>query len=303
MLAVLLAIGFGFATPIQTVVNTRLRGAIGGSPLAASMVSFAVGTIALTLVVFALSGSPVPSFSAAGDEPWWVWTGGLLGMLYLTGNLIIFPRLGGVQTVVLPIVGQILMGLIIDSLGLFGIDQLPLTWTRVLGAVIVLIGVLTVVGVLSRRQDVAFGGGAWGWRLLAVFMGMASAAQSAVNGRLGTVIGSAVEAAQVSFFIGFVALVVLVLVTRQKVSFRQARGPWWIWTGGALGALFVFGNAFLTPIIGAGATVVAVLTGQMAMSVVIDHLGIGGVQKRPVRSHQIIGILTIVCGAILLRLF
>ena len=52
------------------------------------------------------------------DYHWWV--GGLLGVCFLTGNLLLLPRLGAALTVVMTVAGQIIMGVMIDTLGLLG---------------------------------------------------------------------------------------------------------------------------------------------------------------------------------------
>ena len=59
-------------------------------------------------------------------------------------SLLSDPKLGGVQTVVLPVLGQILMGLTIDNFGLFYSQQTSLTAFRIAGAVLVLLGVVLV---------------------------------------------------------------------------------------------------------------------------------------------------------------
>ena len=72
------------------------------------MISFAVGTITLLIVATAVTGGDY-GITQAFDEPLWIWFGGLLGVVALTGNILLFPHLGAVQTVVLPIAGQVIM--------------------------------------------------------------------------------------------------------------------------------------------------------------------------------------------------
>ena len=59
---------------------------------------------------------------------WFV--GGLLGVCFLTGNLLLLPRLGAALTVVITVAGQIMMGVVIDTLGLFGASQQPFTFSK-----------------------------------------------------------------------------------------------------------------------------------------------------------------------------
>ena len=61
----------------------------------------------------------------------WV-LGGLLGVIYLTGNLLLLPRLGAALTVVITVTGQIIMGVIIDTFGLLGAINNLLQYLKVL---------------------------------------------------------------------------------------------------------------------------------------------------------------------------
>jgi transporter family-2 protein len=76
-----------------------------------------------------------------------------------------------------------------------------------------------------------------------------------------------------------------------------------MWIGGVIGALFVFGNAYLVPIIGTGLAVVIILVGQMTGSLLVDQFGLLESNKNPVTPIQIVGILIMIAGVALIRLF
>lgn len=84
--------------------------------------------------------------------PWWAWCGGILGTIGLTANVLIFPKLGGVQTAVMPILGQVLMGIVIDSFGLLHSVEIPFSGSRIFGVLLVLTGVLIAIVLPQRRQ-------------------------------------------------------------------------------------------------------------------------------------------------------
>lgn len=299
MLWILLGILAGLVLPIQTLVNTRLR-ASTGTPFSSSMISFAVGTITLLIVATAVIGGDY-GIAQAFDEPLWIWFGGLLGVVALTGNILLFPHLGAVQTVVLPIAGQVIMGLIVDHFGLFESPQSSLTVVRAIGAIIVLIGVIAVVATPSDATSSEDSATAlWLWRLAGFIFGCFTASQSAINGHLGQVTGSPVSAALVSFAVGVTALVIVNIVLRWRPRIERPEGkpnPWWMWIGGVLGALFIFGNAALVPQIGTGLTVVAGLLGSMLGSLIIDR-----VSGAPIKSRQVLGIALLLTGVVLIRL-
>lgn len=309
MLAVLFGVLAGACLPVQTSVNTRLRLSVG-SPLLASLLSFTVGTVALAAATLVATGRAYPELGLAAGSPWWTFIGGMLGVFVLTGNILLFPRIGGVQTVVLPIAGQVLMGLAIDAFGIFGSAVVPLSVSRIAGGLAVLLGVLLVVNVFqSRAQSPADRKGEpalWLWRLMGGAMGLAAATQTAVNGRLGGELGSAVAAALFSFATGAATLLLLVLLTRTPFRFRvpdgQARNPAWMWIGGVLGSIIVFAGAFLAPVIGTGATVVVLLLGMMTGSVLIDTFGLLGSPRRRPQWTQVVGLVVILVGVVLIRI-
>ncbi len=301
---VFLAIFAGFLLPVQTSVNSRLRGTVG-APLAASTISFAVGTASLLALTLAVDGARWPSL---GGLPWWMFLGGAFGVVVLTANIVLLPRLGALSTAILPIVGQVVMGLLIDAFGWFRSPVVELSFIRVIGAALVLGGTLAAAGVLDQVREGAWSGkdsGAslWFWRLFAVACGMLASSQTAVNGQLGVNVGSPVLAAFISFSVGLSTLIALLLITRTPIRWnRQVGGTWWMWTGGVLGATLVYLNAALAPILGTGLTVMGVLLGMMIASLMIDSLGLMGTLRRRVSGRQVAGVLVMLIGVALIRL-
>lgn len=190
-MSILLGILVGLALPVQTSVNNKLRDKVG-TPYNSSLVSFIISTVFLAcLLLVTGQGFHLPMDQLAG-EPFWVWLGGLCGVVFLTANVILLTKLGSAETVILPVLGQLLMGLLVDSLGLFRAQQIPLTPLRAGGAVLVLAGVMVVAwsGQAAAAQGQRPAGRLWLWRIVGVAAGMFSATQTAINGHLGQVVGS-----------------------------------------------------------------------------------------------------------------
>ena len=95
MFALSFGIFVGLIVPFQTAINTKLRQFVG-SPFKASLIQFLVGTFCLAAVTLLTAKSLFVSISFIKDEPAWIWLGGIFGVFYLTGNILLFPRLGGV---------------------------------------------------------------------------------------------------------------------------------------------------------------------------------------------------------------
>lgn len=113
-----------------------------------------------------LTGQPLPDFALLADSPLWLFFGGPLGVAFIVGNILLFPQIGSVHTVIMPIVGQMLMGLLVDHFGLFGYEVLPISPLRLFGALIVLVATAVVLDIGRGRlwEGNAQGVAAWAWR-------------------------------------------------------------------------------------------------------------------------------------------
>ncbi|BDI28988.1 hypothetical protein CCAX7_10390 [Capsulimonas corticalis] len=130
----------GAAIPFQSVVNSRLKNAVD-SPLMSALVSFAVG--AVTLLILVLCGvTGRPRLAGLAEAPWWAYLGGLCGALIVSAAVIALPRIGAGSVVVISIFGQLVCAMILDHFGLLGIPRFPLTATRLLGVILVFVGVI-----------------------------------------------------------------------------------------------------------------------------------------------------------------
>lgn len=312
MLPITIGITIGIIVSFQTAVNSRLRRFIG-SPYQASFVSFAIGTLFLAVITLLDHQSLLVSGTLLATQPWWIWIGGLLGVIFLTTNILLFPHIGAVQTAIMPILGQVIMGSVIDNFGWFNATKQPLTLIKAIGLLLALAGIMITVALpetLQRRHQVQRSTTASNsllWRLLGVLAGALGATQTTINGRLGLVLHSAVHAAFISFLIGTLGLLIIVLIANHGLKeVRRAAGPgkpWWLWIGGVLGAIFVLGNAYLAPIIGTGQTVVFALLGQIAGGLLVDQFGLLGANRKPVVPVQLLGLATLIAGVVMIRLF
>jgi bacterial/archaeal transporter family-2 protein len=139
---------------------------------------------------------------------------------------------------------------------------------------------------------------------LAVLLGAGAGAlvgmQAPINSRLGKTVGG-VQAATFSFLVGTAALVAISFVLRGGLASLGRIGsvPWWALVGGLLGAVYVFVALEAVRTLGASGLTAVVITGQLAMSLVIDRLGLLGVAKTPVTLHRVLGIVLLVAGVAL----
>jgi transporter family-2 protein len=134
----------GALVPLQAGANAALGRALG-HPLWATMISLAVSAICIVPVMLALRVSG-PSFASLADQPKWIWIGGVVGVIYITAALMLAPKLGAASFMTAVIAGQVLASLAIDYYGLVGFEAKSLSPSRLIGAAVVVAGVLVMQG-------------------------------------------------------------------------------------------------------------------------------------------------------------
>jgi bacterial/archaeal transporter family-2 protein len=129
-LAVVLTLVAGVAGAVQLAVMGRFGDRIGTLPALAfaNCVAAVLGIAILFTARRSLSG-----FGDALRQPQWMWLGGLAGTFIVFTITFVAPRIGAVATTAVFIAAQFAMAIVIDRLGLFGLDRIPLAWTRVAG--------------------------------------------------------------------------------------------------------------------------------------------------------------------------
>lgn len=300
---VLLAFVSGLFLSNQSPINTRLGYRLG-SPFLSASVSFTIGTIFLGLITWIQIGTLLPSTAFVTEHPLWIWFGGVLGAIFLTSNILLFPRIGAVKTVVLPLVGQILTGLAIDTFGWFGASATNFSLIQAIGVLIMFAGLfLTVLTKNNNQNTDAANLTTKLWMIWAVLIGMFSAMQQAINGRLGTLLNSPVQAAFISFGIGMILIIIVtaIFVKQSPTMSAVKQTEPWAYAGGILGALFVLTTVISVPQIGTGLTIMVALLGQLIGSIFVQQFGWWYSNKAGVQRKQIIGILVMLVGIAIIK--
>jgi transporter family-2 protein len=141
-LALFLGVGAGALVGMQAPVNARLGRAVGG--VQAASISFLVGTVALLAAATVAHGG-FANYAKASGAPWWAFIGGLLGAVYVTVAILTVRTLGASSLTAVVITGQLAISVAIDRFGLFGIERQSIGAPRILGLVLLVIGVALVV--------------------------------------------------------------------------------------------------------------------------------------------------------------
>ena len=132
----------GVSLTTQAGLNAQLREGLS-SPIQAAFISFLLGTLILGVLCL-YQGQPWFSKSSFASVPWWAWLGGALGAFNIAMSIFLAPKLGAVALVVSIVCGQIMASLFLDQNGWLGFPKIELTLNRMLGATLIILGVLLV---------------------------------------------------------------------------------------------------------------------------------------------------------------
>lgn len=138
--------------------------------------------------------------------------------------------------------------------------------------------------------------------LLTALVGGLIALQAPINSGLGRTIGS-FQAAFLSFAIGTTLLLGIVTVARGGLGQIGQLGnvpAWYYLTGGLLGAAYVTTVLVTVRSLGAGGVTAATVAGQLTASMVVDQLGLLGVEKSPITALKLLGVLLLAAGTFLI---
>lgn len=294
----------GVMTPVQTAANSRLRLSVG-TPLVASLVSFAVGSIFLSFATLMEKGTLCIPADVITSLPWWAWFGGVCGLYGLTVNILIFPKLGSVQTALMPMLGQITTGIFIDTFGWLKVPVHGLGITRVAALCLILGGIFMVIHKNESERDKRQG--LLPWQIIGFSGGAIFAMQPPMNSLLSEGLGSSIQAALITFYSAtFLLFGIVVVQSGERCHIPKIfslNRPWWSWLGGIIGGTFVTGFAFFVAKVGVGVLLVTSVCGMLTMSLAIDRFGILGAAKKQIGIIQYVGLLLVVVGIILLRLY
>jgi len=133
----------GLCMPIQAAANAELSKYLP-HPIWGAFISL-LCSASLLIPLILLLKPEMPNWSAFNQVPWWALTGGFIGAIYVSSAILVAPQIGFVTFMVLIIFGQLAGSSLIDHHGLLNAAQKELTFTRVTGICIVLMGVFICV--------------------------------------------------------------------------------------------------------------------------------------------------------------
>tara|TARA_R110002050_G_scaffold67407_2_gene145887 strand:+ start:18468 stop:18917 length:450 start_codon:yes stop_codon:yes gene_type:complete len=142
IIPILMAIVAGAVLPFQAVLNIQLGKSVQ-QPVFAAFASFVLGSIGLFIYLVIIKFDFSTMMQAKEASPV-VWLAGILGAFYVAAVIVLAPKLGTALTFGLVVAGQMTISLILDHHGLLGLPIKHINWQRVMGIILLLLGVVII---------------------------------------------------------------------------------------------------------------------------------------------------------------
>jgi transporter family-2 protein len=139
-LVILVGLIGGIAVGIQSPISGAMGQKIGAT--ASSVIVHLSGFILSLVFLVFRGGERIREWHTL---PWYMIGAGFLGLILIQSISVTLPRLGATTMVALIIIGQLLMGVLLDTFGWLGVTARPVEATRIIGVVVLLIGGYLVI--------------------------------------------------------------------------------------------------------------------------------------------------------------
>ena len=135
----------GLLNAVQAGANAGLGKAFDNK-IMAGVAIVVCNLVAMTLVGLVAGQLAWPGTQRIAGAPWWAWTGGVLGTLFILAQLFAAGPLGSAVFMTITVTAAVLCSLLLDHFGLVGFKQHALGWGRAAGALLMLAG----LGLIAR---------------------------------------------------------------------------------------------------------------------------------------------------------
>jgi transporter family-2 protein len=258
----------------QSRANSELSIRIGNS-VEAAFVSFTSGLIIIAIITLfspaiKLGLKNLRRAVKSGEMGRWRLLAGALGGAAIAISTHVVPLIGVALYSVATISGQTAVSLLVDRIGLGGGERKLISLRRVIAAVITVLAVF--VSVLDRISIDNF-------QLLAVILGLAAGViigvQRSLNGSINLHSQASYATSLLNFIMGssFLALLTLALLIFRGDGINSLpSGPWWIYTGGVVGVIYIAMSSLIVQHLGVLTFVLFSVGGQLLGSLIFDAL-------------------------------
>jgi transporter family-2 protein len=261
---------------VMIAIQARVNGALShqlNNGLEAALVSFGSGLAVIALIALINPAikegiSNLRTAVAQKEISQWKLFAGALGGSFVAIQTQIVPLIGVAIYSVASLAGQTAMSLVVDRIGMTGGGKKAITSRRIAAAALTVIAV--IVSVIDRID-------AQNLSMIAVFAGCIAGAivgiQRALNGQINEYSHQSFTTSLLNFITGtsFLAILILIGVVTHRTHFvALPAGPWWIYTGGVIGVIYIAFTSTIVQHLGVLTFTLFSVGGQLVGSLVID---------------------------------
>jgi transporter family-2 protein len=294
----LLAALSGAMIALQARANGELSQQLNNG-LQAALISFGSGLIIICAI--ALFNSKIKegikrlrrSVTTKEIARWKLFAGALGGSFVAIQSQIV-PLIGVAIFSVASIAGQTAMSLIVDRIGLTGGGKKLISPRRVLAAFLTVLAVLVSVWDRIDANNLS---------MLAVIVGITGGAivgvQRALNGQINEYSQQSFTTSLINFTTGTAFLLVLItagLILGKSELSPLPSGPWWIYTGGIIGVIYIAFTSTIVQHLGVLTFTLFSVGGQLVGSLIIDL--VSPIEGVSVSAYLVTGIVMTYAGVV-----
>ena len=142
-IAILATMAAGGAVAAQAPINNVLSKHVGN--FGAVSVNFIVGTVCVLVITFVFAGG-IQGETGSEAPAWYYWLlGGFAGVIIVTTTLITVRELGAGGVTAATIAGQLALSVVLDRLGVFGLEERAITPEKLFGIALLAAGTFLIV--------------------------------------------------------------------------------------------------------------------------------------------------------------
>ena len=274
-----IALAAALLVGVLTATQARVVGTYSNynvDPLHLILANYALAITVLTLLVIVIpdlrrSARRLVPLTRQRNLRWYQLCGGMLGAWLVVSQSITVLRIGVALSIVALVSGLIVTGMVVDAAGIGPAGKRAPTPNRIVAG-----GLAIVAVVIDLAPELAMGTMALPvYHVLAMSAGCGVALQQALNGRVAAATGQPVISGWVNFVVGGCALGVVVVGLGAAGSATYGAlpdQPWWLYTPGLLGPIFVILAAWAVRWIGVLRVGLLTVTGQLLAALTFDLL-------------------------------
>lgn len=139
---IIAALAIGFMVSLQPTINAAMARELSSS-LLASTISISI-SFCLIFIAWLTLGKGGGDLAQVRQLPWWIVLGGVAGMVFVIGGVMVAPILGFALFFVCIIAGQLIGSTLVDQFGAFGLPVKPVSGVKLAGLALVLAGAALV---------------------------------------------------------------------------------------------------------------------------------------------------------------